>query len=146
MLPSTSVIKSLVDVFFTHYNPQLFILQRCYFEDFLFLWLGEQFTPPKYLNAPEFTKEEYTFPALLFQVLGLAMQFISSEEPVLQGMNKHQKDSSQEYSEIGADLLRLFETRVFSVVAVQAYLLRSSWLKNIGRGVEAWHCLGTCLR
>ncbi|KAH6715859.1 fungal-specific transcription factor domain-containing protein [Leptodontidium sp. MPI-SDFR-AT-0119] len=145
-LPPTPAIHDLVDIFFAQYNPQLHILEKCYFRDLLSLWLHERSTPLKYLKPEDLIQELDSFPALLFQVLGLAVQVTSPDALVLMDMTKHELESAQAYSDIGIHLLRSFDMQRFTLVAVQAYLLRSSWLKNLGRGVESWHCLGVAIR
>lgn len=74
------------------------------------------------------------------------MQVTSPDALVLMNMTEHERESAQAYSDIGINLLRSFDMQRFTLGAVQAYLLRSSWLKNLGRGVESWHCLGVAIR
>jgi hypothetical protein len=135
-----------VEVFFNRYNPQFNFVERCYFHDLFKLWLNNGASSLVYLDSKQLEQELDAFPALLFQILGLAIQFLPSDTEVLSKMTGSERDSAQHYSDISSDLLKTYEARKFSLTGVQAYQLRAVWLKNVGRAVEAWHCLGTAVR
>ncbi|EPE27490.1 Zn2/Cys6 DNA-binding protein [Glarea lozoyensis ATCC 20868] len=145
-LPSTTVLQELVDVYFTRYNPQFNFVERCYFDDLFKLWLNHGAGSLLYFNALQLEQELDAFPALLFQILGLVIQFLPPDTELLSRMTRSERDSAQRYSDISSDLMKIYEARKFSITAVQAYLLRAVWLKNVGRAVEAWHSLGTAVR
>ncbi|EHK20805.1 uncharacterized protein TRIVIDRAFT_153605 [Trichoderma virens Gv29-8] len=54
--------------------------------------------------------------------------------------------TSRTYSDLGDELLYFLGRPGFALAAVQADFLRSSWLKNCGRGVESWHTIGNAIR
>ncbi|KAH6652442.1 fungal-specific transcription factor domain-containing protein [Truncatella angustata] len=146
ILPQISVIKEIVALYYLRFNPQYFFIERYYFDQLLSYWLGDSSSPPKYLTQGALSKELRSFPALLFQVLGLAIQFSPPDTPTLKAMTREQFASSQRYSDYGMRMLERAQMQSFSLTTVQAYLLRTSWLKNAGRGVESWHCLGIAIR
>jgi hypothetical protein len=100
----------------------------------------------KYLRPEDHSRELQYYPAVLFQVLALTLQFLSPDEPVLSKLSTNELSSPQEYSDMGEELLSLLGRQAATVAAVQADFLRSSWLKNCGRGVESWHTLGRAIR
>ena len=86
------------------------------------------------------------FPALLFQVIALSLQFVPTGWDTLAGLPASQVSSPQMYSDLGDELLSLLGRPGLAITGVQAEFLRSSWLKNCGRGIESWHTLGSAIR
>jgi len=86
------------------------------------------------------------FPAVLFQILAITIQFLPPEVS-FQGLpEKDRLGLSQKYSNAGAGLVQLLGHHGFAITAVQHDLLRAAWLKNRGRGAEAWHALSDSIR
>ncbi|OQV06855.1 Fungal specific transcription factor domain-containing protein [Cladophialophora immunda] len=52
----------------------------------------------------------------------------------------------QKYSDIGEELMIQAQRENVALTTVQADFLRASWLKNIGKGVEAWRSIGNAIR
>ena len=49
-------------------------------------------------------------------------------------------------SDAGVEVIQLVGYQRTAMVAVQHDLLRAAWLKNRGRGAEAWHALSNSIR
>ncbi|KAH0524007.1 hypothetical protein TsFJ059_008931, partial [Trichoderma semiorbis] len=146
-LPSRSVIEALVDFFFDEVNWHYFILERLYFNDIFSRWPPKEKTEPvKYLNSTQLSMELRYFPSLLFQVIALAVQFLPPDWDVLPEPSLRGLATSRTYSDLGDELLYFLRRPGLALAAVQADFLRSSWLKNYGRGVESWHAVGNSLR
>lgn len=101
--------------------------------------------PVKYLSPIQLSTELRYFPALLFQVIALSLQFLPPDWDVLSGLS-HELSTSRTYSDLGDRLLYLLGRPGLNITAIQADFLRSSWLKNCGRAVEAWHTIGYAIR
>lgn len=91
-----------------------------------------------------------TFPALLFAVLAVALQFVSLDTVKSCSSDRatttqHDRDSER-YLEYGQELLDLFKHQKPTTSTIEYHLVRMAWLKNYGRGSEAWQCLGIALR
>jgi hypothetical protein len=99
-----------------------------------------------YLTKAELSMEIRYFPTLLFQVIALSLQFVPSGWDVLAKLPTSRLSASQMYSDLGDELLSLLGRTGLALSAVQADFLRSSWLKNCGRGIEAWHTVGSAIR
>lgn len=99
-----------------------------------------------YLQIAELSMELRYFPSLLFQVIALALQFLPKDGGVLAKSSSTGIATSQTYSNLGDELLSRLGRPGFALAAVQADFLRSSWLKNCGRGIEAWHAVGHAIR
>ncbi|KAJ4857212.1 fungal specific transcription factor domain-containing protein [Trichoderma breve] len=145
-LPSRSVIEALVDFFFDEVNWHYFILERLYFNDIFSRWPPKERTEPvKYLKSTQLSMELRYFPSLLFQVIALAVQFLPPDWDVLPEPSLRGLASSRTYSDLGDELLYFLRRPGLALAAVQADFLRSSWLKNYGRGVESWHAVGNSI-
>lgn len=91
------------------------------------------------------------FPALLFQVLALALQFQPPEyDPTLDSLKYVSEmsldDLATYYSESGIATLSLLGKRDLNLVTIQAGFLRTCFLKHSGFITESWHSLGQTIR
>lgn len=133
--------------YFSEVNCHYFLVEEYYFGDLLRRWHGDYGTDPtKHLNADELSRELRYFPAMLFQVLALAVQFLSPETPAFRSLSENDLIMCHGYSDTGIELLSALGGQGSAVTVVQTHLLRSAWLKNLGRGVDAWHSIGTAIR
>ena len=145
-LPPKSILKGLIDLYFSHYNWQYFIIERFYFDELLACWESADPGLVTYLSREELAQELRYFPVLLFQVLALAVLVIPPDTSELASLSRNQFRSAQRYSDIGIELMERLGKQGFTLTAVQANILRSSLLKSLGRGIDSWHCLGTAIR
>lgn len=145
-LPPRSILEVLVSLFFDEVNSHYFILEKYYFNELFSRWPPtEDIQPVKYLNSVQLSTELRYFPALLFQVIALSLQFLPPDWDDLSG-SSHEVSTSRTYSDLGDKFLYLLGRPGLTITAVQADFLRSSWLKNCGRAVEAWHTIGYAIR
>jgi hypothetical protein len=145
-LPPKSVTRELVAVFFTEVNWHYFILERFYFDDLFIHWQVAKADPVKYLSPQDLSRELPYFPAVIFQVVALTLQFLPPDAPILSQLSPNELAPSQGYSDMGEELLLLLGRQGVALTGVQADFLRSAWLKNCGRGIESWHTLGNAIR
>lgn len=120
-------------------------MERYYFDDLFARWYEPKLKPVLYLGLEDFSQELRYFPALLFQVVALSLQFLPPGAEVMRESPVGQAILSERYSETGLKLMELLGQGA-TLTAVQASLLRASWLKNLGRGIDAWKILGTAIR
>lgn len=96
------------------------------------------------------TAETLYFPALLFQVLAIAVQFVvpgTNVELALKSMrNVTLEYISQMLSQRGEDVMNILGRHTPALAAVQADIIRCAWLKNSGRGAESWSSLANAIR
>ncbi|KAK6446696.1 hypothetical protein FP744_10002946 [Trichoderma asperellum] len=145
-LPPRTVIEALVKLFFDEVNSHYFILEHVYFNELFSRWPPkERIEPVKYLNFVQLSTELRYFPSVLFQIIALSLQFVPPDWGVLSGAS-YELATSRTYSDLGDRLLYLLGRPGLAITAVQADFLRSSWLKNCGRAVEAWHTIGHAIR
>ncbi|CAI7620702.1 unnamed protein product [Penicillium pancosmium] len=148
-LPSQACMESLVQTFFSEINWQYDLIDEKPFKDQMVAWRGISYSDLQ-ADVGSFALETFVFPALLFQVLAHALLFHPPDDPTISslitmaGMTFH--DIGREYSETGADLLARLEKKNITLSAVQAGLLRASFLKSSGKVIEAWHTIGATIR
>lgn len=91
------------------------------------------------------------FPAVLFQVLGNALQFqpINYDKELdnlKYAASMSLDDLANDYSETGTRILMLLGKRKTSFLTVQAGFLRTMFLKHGGMIPESWHALSQTIR
>jgi hypothetical protein len=98
----------------------------------------------------DFPRGELHFPALPFQVIAIALEFLLSDTSTPRLMPIHNDTSrhrlSGRYSSKGMDLMDILGRYRVTLTSVQQDLLRAVWLKVFGRGSESWHALGNAVR
>jgi hypothetical protein len=149
-LPSKQYLDLIVASFFRCVNYLYDQLDEDIFRERLDEWTS---LPFRLLNQgmQELSPELRSFPALLFQVLALGLQFQPSNyDAKLDGLKYNLdmglEDLAVEFSETGYAVLILLGKRDMTMSSVQAGLLRTSFLKNCGQIIEAWHSLGQTVR
>ncbi|KAJ5985224.1 hypothetical protein N7522_012420 [Penicillium canescens] len=146
-LPPRPVLQTLVNVFFAEVNWHYAILERFYFDDLFSRWPhSEELEPVNYLGPEELSRELRYFSALLFQVVSLTLQVLPPNHLDMAQISADALGTSQTYSDLGDELLSVLGRPGATLSGVQADFLRSSWLKNVGRGTEAWHSFGNAIR
>ncbi|KAJ5988173.1 transcriptional regulator family: Fungal Specific TF [Penicillium waksmanii] len=148
-LPSQACMEPLVQTFFSEINWQYDLIDEKSFKDQLVAWRGISYSDLQ-ADVGSLALETFVFPALLFQVLAHALLFHPPDDQTISslitmaGMTFH--DLGGEYSDTGADLLARLEKKNITLSAVQAGLLRASFLKSSGKVIEAWHTIGAVIR
>ncbi|KAL3424136.1 fungal specific transcription factor domain-containing protein [Phlyctema vagabunda] len=149
-LPSKPHIEKLIQCFFHDVNNTYYSIEETMFMDQWSQWSNLSFST---LNKGpmELTPDLRFFPALLFQVLSLALQFQPPDyDPSLDSMKYAASmsfdDLASDYSESGCAIITLLGKRYTTLVTVQAGFLRTSYLKNCGMVPESWHSLSCTIR
>ncbi|KAI0100570.1 fungal-specific transcription factor domain-containing protein [Nemania sp. FL0031] len=146
-LPSPSVIGELVDVYFHEANQCYQLLERYYFDKLFITWMGHSTRPSSECPLP---RELIYFPALIFQVLAVALQFLPNGTTAEEGLNI--RDQAQRntiarmFSSFGEDFMTSLGRQNSTIIGIQHDLMRAFHLKNDGRGTVAWHSIGNAIR
>jgi hypothetical protein len=149
-LPSNTIAEELVNVFFSEANWYFGVLERHYFDKLHNSWHALSDAMPPKGEFGNILRDLQYFPALLFQVLAVALQYLPPNTASARVL--HLKDPaacdrlSQEYSRLGMDIMALLGRHNSSPTAVQQDLMRALWLKNCSRGTESWYSLGDAIR
>lgn len=149
-LPSKTYIEKLLPTYFREVNYHYYPLDEGTFRDLLKSWYSLSFST---LNKGplQLPGDLQFFPALLFQILALALQFEPPDyDPSLDSLKYAASmsfdDLASDYSESGVSILNLLGKRHTTLVTVQAGFLRTAYLKNCGMVPESWHSLSSSIR
>ncbi|RFU27207.1 hypothetical protein B7463_g9134, partial [Scytalidium lignicola] len=149
-LPPPFLARELVDGYFSEANWYFGVLEQHYFEKLYTSWRTFGDLGFKDGKVEELPQDVFHFPALLFQTLAVALQFLPPNTlttRVFQVENSSDRDRlSQMYGEKGMEIMTLLGREDPTITAVQHDLMRGVWLKNCSRGKEAWHVLGSAVR
>jgi hypothetical protein len=149
-LPAKNFVDQLIVTFFEEINWHYSSIDKGFFMEQLQNWNKVSLS---LLNRgpQDLPGDIRYFPALLFQVLALALQFQPPEyDPALDSLKYVSEmsldDLATDYSESGMAILTLLGKRDLNLVTIQAGFLRTSFLKNSGFITESWHSLGQTIR
>lgn len=152
-MPPKDVQDDLVTRYFRDVNWHYCTIERVYFDDLHTQWLAVDTSHSSSVDFKGLSRELQFFPALLFQLFGLTLQFVrigdgfeKTPVTVMARTESTCEDLSYKYSDIGTDLLSLLGRHRTDIVSIQAYITRASVLKNYGHGVEAWYVIGDAIR
>lgn len=152
-LPSQAIIDELVGFYFSEVNWYYPILERYYFQKLKNSWAEATRTgngEMKQITLSELPRDLVYFPALLFQVLAIGLQFAPPEAlapKILKVESVTASDLlSRTFSDKGMAIMNILGRYHTTLAAVQHDFLRALWLKDCGRGSESWHSLGNAVR
>ncbi|KAM5359547.1 hypothetical protein ACJZ2D_014403 [Fusarium nematophilum] len=147
-LPPLPIVEELIDIFFSEANWHYQILDESFFADSYKTWVRANLR--SCASDQPAPLELLFFPALLFQVLAVAVLFIPASAPARQTMSlwdlSAKTSLSDKYSRIGSHLAELFYQCSPMLVMVQHDLTKSLWFKTNSRGLAAWQFLGRAIR
>lgn len=150
MIPSPAVTRELIEVYFSEANWYFALLEKHYFEKLYRSWYSLNNNSRENGHAEGLSRDLLYFPALMFQVIAVALQFAPLNTPCLHALGVNdftQRDRlSGDFSTRGMEIVRIAGGHDPSIVVVQNDIMRALWLKNSSRGREAWHVLGGAIR
>jgi hypothetical protein len=141
-LPARTFVDKLVDIYFVDVNWQYCGLDRDVFDRQMAEWNNLSYSILTNGGPMALPPDLRAFPALLFQVLAIALLFLPSEPDVDFDSLKYAgnmtfEDLGMDYSESGMAILSLLGKRQMSVTTVLAGFLRASFLKYVAQVTEA---------
>ncbi|KAG9244365.1 fungal-specific transcription factor domain-containing protein [Calycina marina] len=150
LLPVKPIVDKLLETYFDECNTHYYPLDEGTFRELYVKW--QNISHATLSKGPqELPLDLQHFPALLFQVLALALQFQPPEyDPSLDALKYLSgmsfDDVASEYSDSSLSIINLLGVRCNTLLKVQASFLRASFLKNCGMIPEAWHALSSTIR
>lgn len=141
-LPAKTYIDKLINMYMHSFNWQYFALEPDVFYEQLDEWNKLSFTTLNSTGPQGLSQDVRAFPALLFQVIGIALLVLPEQpDPVFDALkyagNMTFEDLATDYSQSGMEILGLFSKRSLSVTTVQVQFLRSMFLKFTAKPTEA---------
>ena len=149
-LPSRSVTRDLIEIYFSEANWYFALLEKYYFEKLYNAWCTFYDHGMANGKFEGLSNDLLHFPALLLQVLAVALQFAHPTMPCVQALEVdgfiRRDRRSSDFSTRGMEIIRVAGRDDFAIITVQNDLMRALWLKNSSRGREAWQVLGSAIR
>lgn len=150
-LPARPYCEVLVTLFFEAVNWHYGVLEKEVFIELYETWWQQGYQLLTEGGPRCLPRDLQLFPALLYQVLAQALQFLPSQHDeclhhLKMGPSQSFGELSAEYSECGLEIVAAIGRENATLICVQQDFLRASWLKNSGRVAEAWHSLGQAIR
>ncbi|KAM0420395.1 hypothetical protein ACHAPT_011815 [Fusarium lateritium] len=147
-LPPLPIMEEFIDIFFSEANWHYQILDQSFFAESYQTWVRANLS--SCASDQPASLELLFFPALLFQVLAIAVLFLPASAAARQSMRLWDLPAkttlSDNYSRIGSHLADLFYQCSPMLVMVQHDLAKSLWFKTNSRGLAAWQFLGRAIR
>lgn len=150
MIPSQAITRQLIEIYFAEANWYFALLEKYYFEKLYTSWCDLNHHSREDGHFEGLSRDLIYFPALIFQVLAVALQFTPLNIPCAQALGidsfTRRDCLSSDFSAKGMEIVRVVGRHEPAITAVQNDLMRALWLKNSSRGREAWHVLGGAIR
>jgi hypothetical protein len=150
-LPSKAHCEILIRNFFSGINNVNCPLEETFFREQLRRWWDLAYSILLERGPEELPEDLKFFPALLFQVLAISLQFLprSYDSRLCElrfGPTQTFVDLSREYSSCGVATAQLLKRSKPTLVGVQQSFLRDSWLVNEGDILTAWEHSGKTVK
>lgn len=146
LLPPLAISKALIDTYFDEVSWYSAQLDRYYFEADYALW--QRTYNPAYMR--DLSRDLQFFPALLFQVLAVAVQFLPPDKLTTSLLRiedpANRERLSHRYSTAGTEIMALLKRHNPTLASIQHDQIRALWLKCCSRGTESWHSLSDAVR
>jgi hypothetical protein len=146
LLPAMNIARGLSNIYFAEVSWYSSTIDRYYFEEDYVAWL-QSFDGA---CIQELSRNLQFFPALLFQVLAVALQFLPTG--TLTGKLLQVEESaarerlSHRYSTAGVEIMSLMKRHNPALNSIQADQIRALWLKCCSRGTESWYSITDGIR
>ncbi|KAK1536572.1 uncharacterized protein CCOS01_01892 [Colletotrichum costaricense] len=149
-IPQREHINILVESFFNNVAWQYDVIDYSRFRDELSNW-NHISSATLNLGPENLSVSIRAFPALLLQVLALALQFHPDEnDEALQGLKYAPDidfaDLAADYSSVGHQIMVMLGSKDISLNRIRAGLMEAFFEKSNGSVIEAWHTLGRTIR
>lgn len=146
LLPPVSISRALIDTYFVEVSWYSAQLDQYYFEADYTAW-------QKAYDATcikNLTRNLQFFPALLFQVLAVAVQFLPSNNATAKLLRVEDSISrervSHSYSTAGTEIMTVLKRHNPTLTSIQSDQIKALWLKCSSRGTESWHSVSDAVR
>lgn len=149
-IPSHEILRQFINLYFEEANWMLLVLEKCFFEKDYASWLAIREVISKDGSLGALSRDLQYFPALLFQIMAVALQFMPSGSRLRRSLGLTDAASvdvlSRKYTSLGLEVMFLLGRHAPALASIQHDLLRVQWLKNQGRGSDSWDGLGLAIR
>ncbi|KAF2816414.1 uncharacterized protein BDZ99DRAFT_471641 [Mytilinidion resinicola] len=150
-LPAKTNCDILIDLFFKDVNHLNEALDQVIFREQLDRWWATAHDTIFKQGPDALPLDLWYFPALIFQVLGVALQFLPTpHDPQLEELKftplQTFTELSKEYSDCGEGLSNLVGRPSPTLVAIQSSFMKDLWYANAGDILQAWNHSGRTVK
>ncbi|KAF2497066.1 hypothetical protein BU16DRAFT_348592 [Lophium mytilinum] len=150
-LPSKAHCEFLINMFFKDVNHFNGALDEVFFREQLDRWWATAYDVILKQGPDALPLDQWYFPALIFQVLAVALQFLPTPHGFLVKVLKFTSSQtftelSKEYSDCGEGLSILIGRPSSTLVAIQSSFMRDFWCANAGDLLQAWNHSGRTVK
>jgi hypothetical protein len=149
-LPHRKYCEVLFRHFFVDVNLINSALEETMFREQLDHWWSDAYGIILEKGPGDLPEDLRSFPALMFQVLAIALQSVplsvTSLDELKFAPSQTFLELSREYSECGVAMAKLFVRASPTLSGVQHSFMRDWWLVNMGDLIEAWNHSGETVR
>lgn len=150
LLPEPKTKSELINVFFVEANSHIGVLDQYFFHKAESAWNSVSDALSNCLKIEGIPRDVLYFPAVLFQVLAVSLQYLTLDSPAAKLLHLDNYEEIDElslsYTHYGMDIMKLLGRHSPTVMSVQHDLMRAFWLKNCSCGTESWYILGDAIR
>ncbi len=141
-LPAATFIEKLIAVFLREFNWQYYVLDAAHFRTQFREWNNIPYSVYRADYLQGVSLDLAVFPAVLFQVVAVALLMLSDEEAeefdsLKYSANMTLADLACEYSMSGERVVSMFSKRDLSTTTVQAEFLNACFFKLTARVAES---------
>lgn len=149
-IPSEAVCRDLYETYFNEADWYYHALDRHHFVAQFASWTRHDLVSRKTKDFQSLSRDMHYFPALLFQLLAVALQFprlnsYAATSLCLKNFAECDK-RSELYSRLALEIVTLLGRHNPAITSCEYDLMRTTWLKNCSRGSESWHTVGNAIR
>lgn len=147
-LPDPRIMVKAVNYYFDEVHWRYNVGQRCYMDKQLEQWTEVVSTPIS--QRTSINKDLPYFVAFSFQLLAVCLQYMRSDREIARLLHATNERAaihmSRRCHDVASELMLLLGRYNGTITVVDYDLLRASWLKNNGRGVESWYAISDGVR
>lgn len=150
-LPAKAHCEILINLFFANVNDLNCALDGVIFREQLARWWNNAYDTLLQQGPEGLPSDLRNYPALMFQVLAISLQFLPTQYDVQLDELKFSpsqtfSELSREYSDCGVALYNALKDLKPTLVGVQQSFLRDLWLTNSGDLLQGWNHSGKTVK
>ncbi|KER00021.1 hypothetical protein AUEXF2481DRAFT_209234 [Aureobasidium subglaciale EXF-2481] len=147
-LPDPRVLVKAFNYYFDEVHWRYNVGQRCYMDKRLEQWTTVVGTPAS--QQTSINKDTPYFVAFSFELLAVILQCMRPDREIARILHatngRAAANMSRRYNYVASEVMLLLGRHDGTITVVEYDLLRASWLKNNGRGVESWYAISDGVR
>ncbi|KAI5255205.1 hypothetical protein E4T42_01986 [Aureobasidium subglaciale] len=147
-LPDPRVLAKAFNYYFDEVHWRYNVGQKCYMDAQLERWTTIVSTPASQRTGV--SKDLPYFVVFSFELLAVILQYMRHDREIARLLHATNEKAavymSRRYNDVASELLLVLGRHNGPITVVDYDLLRASWLKNNGCGIESWYAISDGIR